>query len=542
MTTIKFSDLKQLLNLTNPFSMSNIITASGGVVGGATKSLSQAKTDAVTYVAATSGTSGFVQWATRISSTAEDRGLSVCSTTDGGILVAGYFGNTMTAYSSTTTAYLTNLTSLGANDAFIIKFNTAGIVQWLLRCGGTNSEQINAIDVTSDNGIVVGGYFISNPFKAYNIDGSQFATTLTPLTVTGGDAFLIKYNSSLNVEWLAKIGNIANTDDLRSLCVLNDGGIIAVGYYFGGTVSAFNANGTEFSTKLTNSGTYDIFTIKYTSSGSVAWVAKCNGSNDDQPTAVKSLSDGGFIVAGWYFASNPLTIYNSNITAFGTTLANSGSNDMFIIKYNTSGFVQWVTRLAGTGWDTLAYLSISSSGDIYIGGTIGSNTITAYNQNNTAFGTLIARIAGNDGVLVKYNSSGNVQWVSKQGGSLNDLGYSVTATSDGGAVITGYYLSNPLSAYNASGTIFGTSIINSGSNDIYIAKYTTSGVVEWITRIAGSAGDFPSHICTMSNGNIAIVGYYASNPLTFYNKDGTSFATTLPNIGNNDIFIVVYKP
>ena len=69
---------------------------------------------------------------------------------------------------------------------------------------------------------------------------------------------------------------------------------------------------------------------------------------------------------------------------------------------------------------------------------------------------------------MKLNSSGIVEWQKMYGGSSDDNVYSITQTSDGGYIISGY-----------SGSTDITGVSNNGSNDYYITKLDSSGAVEW---------------------------------------------------------------
>jgi cold shock CspA family protein len=237
-----------------------------------------------------------------------------------------------------------------------------------------------------------------------------------------------------------------------------------------------------------------------------------------------------------------LTLYNSSGSAFGTTLPNSGFDDCFIAKYNTSGTVQWGAQLTVTegGYTTGLGISVDGSGNLYVTGYYNSNPLTLYNSDGSAFGTTLPTSGGSDCFIAKYNTSGTVQWGARiAGGDTAGLGISVDGS--GNLYVTGYYISNPLTLYNSDGSAFGTTLAYSGSSsDCFIAKYDTTGTVQWGARIAGTIDDTGSGISVDVSGNLYVTGYYTSNPLTLYNSSGSAFGTTLPNSGSNDCFIAKY--
>jgi len=92
-----------------------------------------------------------------------------------------------------------------------------------------------------------------------------------------------------------------------------DGGYIVVGY-----IDSFGA------------GDYDIFLIKTDANGNIQWAKTYGGTNDDGAYSVQQTSDGGYIVAGYTYS-------------FG-----AGSADLFLIKTNANGNIQWAKTYGGT--------------------------------------------------------------------------------------------------------------------------------------------------------------------------------------------------
>ena len=246
-------------------------------------------------------------------------------------------------------------------------------------------------------------------------------------------------------------------------------------------------------------------------------------------------STGNVYVTGSY--SNPLTIYNADTTTFGT-LASDGSNDAMIIKYNQTGTAQWAARIGGPNIDSGNGIAIDSTGNVYVTGIYGSNPITIYNADTTTFGTLTS--AGlYDAFIVKYNQTGTAQWATHIGGTGSDSGSSVSVDSTGNVYVTGSYISNPITIYNADTTTFGT-IVNSGSNDVFIVQYNQTGTAQWATHIGGTGYDSGLSVSVDLTGNVYVSGTYISNPLTIYNADTTTFGT-LVNSGSTDAYIVKYN-
>jgi hypothetical protein len=346
------------------------------------------------------------------------------------------------------------------------------------------------------------------------------------------DGLIVKYDSSGTLQWARRIGGTSG-DFARSIISDSAGNIIVTGNYTSTTLTIYDTDGTTAFTTLANAGSNDIFIVKYNSSGTPQWARRIGGSGSDAVSRVATDSNGNIIVVGHY-DSNPVSIYGSS--ASFTTLSNAGSNDVFIVKYNSSGDPQWARRIGGINDDTPTRVATDSNGNIVVVGYHSVTTLTIYDIDGTTAFTL-ANAGAQDGFIVKYDSSGDPQWARRIGGTGTDVAYGVATDSNGNIIVYGSYVSSPVPIYGSSASF--TTLANAGVRDVFIVKYDSSGDPQWARRIGGSGedGEFGA-VATDSNGNIVVVGYYASNPISVFGSSA-SF-TTLSNAGSNDVFIVKY--
>jgi hypothetical protein len=298
-------------------------------------------------------------------------------------------------------------------------------------------------------------------------------------------------------------------------------------------------------------GTSDAFVVAYTSSGAAIWTAKISSIGTDIAYSVTVDSDGNVYVSGmggYNEATSTISAYNADGTPFATTLPNVTYGDAFIVKYNTTGVVQWIVRIVTSDIDAGFRVTTDSNNNVYMVGRCGSAIVTAYNADKTPFSTTLPNTGSRDAFLVKYNSGGLVQWITRVGSSgtefLNLLTGGISTDSSGNVYIAGQGGSGSvLTAYNGNSSSFATTILNSGNEDTFIIKYSSSGNVQWVTRIAGAGVDDPYGLATDSSGNLYIGGVYdgTSTTLTLYNSDRTSFSRTLPNSNNVNGFIAKYN-
>lgn len=309
-------------------------------------------------------------------------------------------------------------------------------------------------------------------------------------------------------QWAKKAGGI--TGDIGFAIAIDTNGNSYVTGFFQSSSITFG------STTLTNSGSYDMFIVKYDASGNVVWAKSTGGSDLDEGRSIAVDGNGNSYVTG-YFQSSSIS--------FGSTIltnSSAGTADMFIVKYDASGTVVWAKRAGGSSIDEGFGIAVDGSGNSYVTGWLGSSSIT--------FGSTTLTNAGNsDMFIVKYNTSGTVLWAKRAGGSDYDNGTSIAVDGSGNSYITG--------GFNSSSITFGgTTLTNdttNGSSDIFIVKYDASGVLVWAKSAGGSSADEGKSIAVDANGNSYVTGNFASSIISFG-------STSLTFAGVYDIFIVKF--
>ena len=359
---------------------------------------------------------------------------------------------------------------------------------------------------------------------------------IVPLTNLGSnDGFVVKYDSAGTPLWVRKV---SGTGEDRSISVSVDssGNVVVVGRYSSNPVTIFAADGATMFTTLANTGGYDAFVVKYNSAGTPQWVRIIGGTGDQDTLSISIDLTGNIIVLGYYWS--PVNIYNTDGTTF-TTLANAGSSDAFVVKYDSSGTPLWARRIGGTGGDYGNSVSTDSSGNIVVAGVYDSSPLTIFAANGSTAFTL-TNAGSQDVFVVKYDSAGTPQWARRMGGTgANDQATSVSTDSSGNIVVCGSYNSNPLTIFAANGATAFT-LTNSGGLDAFVVKYDSDGTPQWARRMGGTGdNDTANSVSTDSSGNIVLIGQYASSPLNIFAANGAT-AFTLTNAGILDVFVVKY--
>lgn len=137
----------------------------------------------------------------------------------------------------------------------------------------------------------------------------------------------------------------------------------------------------------------------------------------------------------------------------------------------------WATE-SGTGTEYGNSVATDNAGNNYIAGDyIGPST----------FGTYTLSAHGNgDAFLAKYNSSGSVVWAVKMAGSLFDYGREVVVDAGSNILVAGTYRGT-ITFYSTDGTTTTSLTGGSSTDNIYLAKYNSSGIVQWAVPVSGNA-------------------------------------------------------
>jgi hypothetical protein len=383
--------------------------------------------------------SGTPQWARQIGGTGNDQGYVITTDSNGNITVVGQYNSDTLSVFGSSASFSTLSRQGGAGDyTFVVQYNSSGTPQWARRIGGNNGGIGTGITTDSNGNIFVVLYSASSPMSVFGSSAS-----FTSLASTGGtDSYMVKYNSSGDPQWVRQIGG-SGADQMWAITTDSNGNIIVIGYYNSNTVSIYGSSASF--TTLSREGSSDIFVVKYNSSGTPQWARQIGGSGADIGYGVTTDSNGNITVVG-YYNSDTLSVFGSS--ASFSTLSNAGSNDTFVVQYNSSGTPQWARRIGGTGNEYVQTITTDSNGNIFVVGYHTSTTLTIYDTDGTTAFTTLSNAGGNDGFMVKYNSSGTPQWVRRIGGTGSEAVYGVTTNSNGNIIVAGTFSTNPLTITN----------------------------------------------------------------------------------------------
>ncbi len=193
-----------------------------------------------------------------------------------------------------------------------------------------------------------------------------------------------KYDSSGDIEWIQNFGG-DDYEDIHDFKQTADNGYIVAAetYSFG-------------------AGSADGLLVKLDSTGSIEWSRTAGGTGSDVFQSVAQTTDDGYIAAG------------------STANYGAGDYDGFLVKYDSTGSIEWSRTAGGTGSD--GFNTVIQTSD---GGYLAAGSTTSYGAGDY------------DGFLVKYDSTGSIEWSRTAGGENYEVFWAAEELSGGGYVAAG---------------------------------------------------------------------------------------------------------
>lgn len=287
--------------------------------------------------------------------------------------------------------------------------------------------------------------------------------------------------------WAVRAGG-AGFDVATAVHLAADGTIFVAGYFTGTT---------DFGLGPVQSAGMDIFLAKYTAAGLPVWAIHTGNGYSNSPLGLTVDHAGNVILAGQFMQS----------INFGCGTMTSGlpdSYDAFVVKIAPHGSCLWQYKYGSGGDDSAAAVAVDSADNVlvtgYFTGRVSFGGTALYSSNSSG---------GRSTFVLKLSSSGAHVWsrAFSQGISNNgpDQGYGIATDPAGNVLVAG----------NFQGTEFfdGASTTTSAgmSEDIYLAKLSSNGTLQWVRDIGSTGSDRAYAVAADPQGNVGITGYFAGN-------------------------------
>ena len=407
---------------------------------------------------------------------------------------------------------------------------------WATYYGGSSNDEGHAITTDVSGNVYITG--LTSSTNAIATSGSYLA-----YLYGSRNAFISKFSASSSLLWATYYGGNGGGGNGES-----GNGIavdVANNIYVAGSTSSISS--TNYNLIATSNGfqtsyggsLYDAFVVKFDSSGIRKWGTYYGGNNVDKATGITLDKNANLYITGYSYSTSGIASSGAFQTNYGGFVANSAygpGGDMFILKFDSSGTRKWGTYYGGTSDDVGLGIVTDANGFVYCTGyTFSSSGIASSGAYKTTYsGSSLGNtnVSGGDAFIVKFDSLGTRQWATYYGGSNDEASFGIATDTASYIYITGY--TNSTSSIATSGA-FKTAY--SGSQDGFIAKFNTSGSLQWATYYGDGIDHYSQEaITTDKNGNVLMAGYTAS-----FTGITTSGSYQPIYGGNYDAFIVKFN-
>jgi len=421
-------------------------------------------------------------WASSFGSLGMERVWDLSVDSADNIIVGGEFADSLLINGQ-------NLAGFGLSDSFVVKYNSAGELQWVKVFGSTQEDVILEVDTDGLGNVYASGFFI----------GSLSCEDQIVNSMGLWDAFIIKLNPQGELIWLKSFGGPLN--DIAYGIAVNDCGFINVTGWFADTI--IFPGGTS----LVSYGGSDIFNIAYNTDGELLWARSAGSPGVEYGYKIANDEAGNSYVTG---SAGQGVVFDSE------TLQGNG---MYVAKYNSQGVIQWLSGSNGAFVISIAVqYDVSSAqkgmvaGRLQGTGSIGSFPFSTY--------------SGTDDIYWAEYDATTGEWVTLDyfGGEGSDKARDCDYKDF--PVMTG--------SFEQAVNINSIDYNSSGEADAFIAL--RPGSVIDFAPAGGTYSEAPSAVGLLSDGRVAIAGWHFGQA-----RFGNHLIDSL-SPSNQNGFVALYSP
>ncbi|MBS3915241.1 MAG: T9SS type A sorting domain-containing protein [Bacteroidetes bacterium] len=313
------------------------------------------------------------------------------------------------------------------------------------------------------------------------------------------------------LQWAGAIGG---WDDDYGLDVTVDkyGNMYVAGMF--GTDCDFDPGAGTFG--LSSYGEGDAFVLKLDASGKLIWAKNFGGILYDAAKKAVVDDSGNVYVCGTFKGEadmNPDIAVNS-LTAFG-------SNDIFLLKLDSSGKFQWAKQYGGAGSELAIDMILTSPSLLLTGYFVG----TADFNPNTGVNAITSE-GKLDVFILQLDFNGNLNWVKRIGAAGDDFGLSIATDAKKDIYVSGYFEATV--DMDPGDSVFQKK--SKGKHDDFILKLESNGEFLWAQCTGNSDEDY-GYYMSVCNNQLYLAQYFSGTK----DMDPGTAVSNLTSLGNNDV-------
>ncbi len=358
--------------------------------------------------------------------------------------------------------------SPGNGSIWLIKTDEEGDIEWDQVYGGKDADMAYSLIQTTDGGFAFAGITLYNdPSPADHLS----------------DMWLIKTDEKGLMQRNQTYGEVKFDDDFGcALIQTRDEGFT-----------------------LASGKNWDMWLVKTDRNGSIQWDKVYGGIKNDAATTLIQTTDGGFALVG-------------TTSSYG-----AGGDDIWLVKTNTSGEIQWQKTYGSIYDDSASTLLQTDEGDLVLAGNVASSSphLSTYLVKTNSSGVMkwnqtydISNLSINYALIqttdngfglagwihtstsyngqmwfMKTDNNGTAQWNQTYGGMKGEVAYDLIQTTEGGFALAG-----------------STSSFSTGRQDMWLVKTDKNGYIQWNRSYGGTQKDYARVLLQTTDGGFVLLG------------------------------------
>lgn len=340
-----------------------------------------------------------------------DYGYSISQSWDGGYLISGATESIWETQSSS------KISRHGFSDGLILKLNSMAEMEWVQILGDSLYDKIFNTWMINDTTIISTGYktdITTGSIDVWVVGLSETGEILWEKSIDGGgtdycfsscvtqnnninvlvtsfaetsgslDLWIIQLDETGNSLWEQRIGGNGSEKGQYIINTIDGGSIIAG------------------STDSEGQGNFDILVVKLDADGAIEWTQTYGGEMSDWGMSIAEAKDGGYYIGG------------------NTLSYTHGEYDLWILKIDESGAMEWMKNLGGTQNEDLGMISYHRN-ELHM-------IATTHSYGNGL----------SDMWFIKFDSNGEILSEMFYGNESLEYGKSLLKNEDGGFNLLGY--------------------------------------------------------------------------------------------------------
>lgn len=339
---------------------------------------------------------------------------------NGDVIVLGWFSDQLVFSPETPESIVVGNLQDNYGGAFLAKFTKKGELIWLKSFEAPDGYflVLRPVDLklAGNGGIVIYGRFLGT-FDADPDENSEYFASSA--SGSAFSMFILKLDNNANFDWVKTFeydlsAGPSNWLDIvpTAIEVDLDDNVYAIGQCTGRV--DFNPNPLDTSFAHQGSVAQNrAFLVKLSKEGDFVWKKTFGTHYKDNLTMIKRGLDNDLYFGCVYHDSIHVMVAGQDVLLNHPPGFWPDDEDFFMAKMDTSGQIEWITRIVGGGDQYITDVEVDNNGEIYACGSfIGSVTLSPFVQGSYAYSFSEGLFFPNysDGFLIKYASHGAPIW------------------------------------------------------------------------------------------------------------------------------------